>query len=110
MTQVLTDEMLETAAIEVKRRGNARARVLEALRAAGSAGLLNWQLVQYGGMEAPRRVRELKAEGYDISVEHVSEGAWRYTYHPPTLPAYVPPGARAAAPAVVEPIVPGRLW
>jgi len=54
-------------------------RVYAALLDAGSAGLLNWELVsKTSALDAPRRARELRARGFAVTVEREDGGAWRY--------------------------------
>ena len=65
-----------------KGRLNAAAlRVLEYLRAHGSA--VNWTLStpEIGGSRAVGRIWELQQAGYDIRKEHVSGGTWRYRFY-----------------------------
>jgi hypothetical protein len=61
-------------------RDNARVRVLDALKRAGSRGLTSWELIHRAeATEAPRRVRELVASGVPITVVHEAGTCWRYT-------------------------------
>jgi hypothetical protein len=64
---------------EKDRLGAAALRVLAYLQAHGSA--LNWQLAtpDLGGMRAPARCHELQKDGWDIRVERVDKGTFRYT-------------------------------
>jgi hypothetical protein len=64
---------------ERKRLGAAALRVLAHLQAHGSA--LNWQLAkpEIGGLRAPARCHELQHDGWDIRVERVAKGTFRYT-------------------------------
>lgn len=65
---------------EEKARLNAAAlRVLAYLQERGSA--LNWEMStpEIGGSRAPARCHELKQDGWDIRVERVSKGTFRYT-------------------------------
>jgi hypothetical protein len=64
-----------------KDRLNAAAlRVLDHLKAHGSA--VNWTLStpEIGGSRAVGRIWELQQAGHDIRKEHVSGGTWRYRY------------------------------
>ena len=71
--QATDDELVEA-------RDNARIRVIDALKAAGLRGLTSWELIHRAqATEAPRRVRELVAEGWAISVVHEAGQCWRYT-------------------------------
>ena len=61
-------------------RDSARVRVLDALKVAGMRGLTSWELVHHAqATEAPRRVRELVADGWPIAVVHEGGACWRYT-------------------------------
>jgi hypothetical protein len=63
-----------------KDRLNAAAlRVLEYLRAHGSA--VNWQLAtpEIGGLRFGARLKEIRDDGWDITKETVSGGTVRYT-------------------------------
>jgi gamma-glutamyltranspeptidase len=66
--------------VEKDRLNAAAVRVLEYLKANGSA--VNWQLAtpEIGGMRAVGRIHELIHAGHDIRKEHVSGGTWRYRY------------------------------
>lgn len=65
---------------DLESRDSARVRVLDALKAAGLRGLTSWELIHRAqATEAPRRVRELVADGWPISVVHEAGQCWRYT-------------------------------
>jgi hypothetical protein len=66
--------------VEKDRLNAAALRVLDHLKAHGSA--VNWELAkpELGGMRAVGRIHELIHAGYDIRKEHVSGGTWRYRY------------------------------
>ena len=65
----------------MQRLNAAALRVLEHLKAHGSA--LNWELAapELGGLRAAGRVWELVQDGHDIRKEHVERGTWRYRYY-----------------------------
>jgi hypothetical protein len=67
--------------VEKDRLNAAAVRVLEYLRAHGSA--VNWTLStpEIGGSRAVGRIWELQRAGYDIRKEHVSGGTWRYRFY-----------------------------
>lgn len=103
MTVVYTgDEM----AREQERRTSHRERVLQALRAAGAAGVLNVILCRkdIGGSRAGGRVQEWRDRGYVIDCDRVEDGVYRYTLR--AEPARAPrPGERgylASLPSVAS--------
>jgi hypothetical protein len=68
---------------ELERLNAAALRVLAFLKLRGTQGALNWEIAQsdIGGIEGCRRVRELRAQGWNIDKQHVEKGSWRYICH-----------------------------
>ena len=66
---------------EKRRLHAANLRVLAFLQERGARGATNWELSQAPfGISGTRRVRELRAWGYEIERVHVEGGTWNYIY------------------------------
>lgn len=61
---------------ELQRRSRNAQRVLERLQHGPATTM---ELIEVGGTRAPGRVHELRQQGFQIDVEHIDGGLYRYS-------------------------------